>query len=134
MAEVAKVKGDQEQGIFLFALSLHEVSSSQEYDIELRTEKYLSTIKAPVMILHAKDDQRIDIHLGETLYKKTTSDPMTKSPYIRFIRMHEDYGVKHYTAKYPVIRQLVRDFILEVAKIKGDQEHGSKNRFELIDI
>ncbi|XP_077972299.1 lysophosphatidylserine lipase ABHD12-like [Styela clava] len=106
----------------------------KQYDIELRTEKYLPTIKAPVMILHAKDDQRIDIHLGETLYKKTTSDPMTKSPYIRFIRMHEDYGVKHYTAKHPEIRQLVHDFMAEVAKVKGDQEQGSKNRFELIDI
>ncbi|XP_077972308.1 lysophosphatidylserine lipase ABHD12-like [Styela clava] len=38
----------------------------KQYDVELRTEKYLPTMKAPVMILHAKDDQRIDIHLGET--------------------------------------------------------------------
>ncbi|XP_077972338.1 lysophosphatidylserine lipase ABHD12-like [Styela clava] len=98
----------------------------KQYDIELRTEKYLPTVKAPVMILHAKDDQRIDIHLGETLYKKKTSDPMTKSLYIRFIRMHEDYGVKHHTAEHPEIRQLVHDFMAEVAKVKGYQELGSK--------
>nr|XP_039262568.1 lysophosphatidylserine lipase ABHD12-like isoform X2 [Styela clava] len=100
----------------------------RQYDVELRTEKYLPTIKAPVMILHAKDDQRIDIHLGETLYEKTTSDPMTKSPHIRFIRMHKDYGVKHYTAKHPEINQLVHDFMAEVAKVKGDQEQGTPER------
>lgn len=61
-----------------------------ENGFKFESDKHLTRVKAPILILHAEDDRVIPISLGQKLYKTVSKARMDRSPiqFIKFDRKH----------------------------------------------
>ncbi|XP_046752253.1 lysophosphatidylserine lipase ABHD12 isoform X3 [Diprion similis] len=89
------------------------------YDNELRFEsdKHITKIECPIMILHAQDDGVIPFFLGEKLYKAALESHGNETQRVQMERIDAALGLGHkWICRYEKLPELITNFLAKSTK------------------
>lgn len=99
------------------------VLSSFEKTIEFSSDKSISDIHIPLLMLHAEDDRVIPMHLALKLYNAALKSRRRAATEIAFHKFSADRNYGHkYICRAPELPQIVENF---VSKFSTPSEHSS---------
>ncbi|XP_033220042.1 lysophosphatidylserine lipase ABHD12 isoform X2 [Belonocnema kinseyi] len=89
------------------------------YDNHLRFEsdKHITKLQCPVMILHAEDDNVVPFSLGVKLYEAALKHHGNDTDQVQMVRINASYGLGHkYICRYKELPEIVEKFVSWVNK------------------
>lgn len=86
-------------------------------NLRFESDKHITKIECPIMILHAEDDGVIPISLAEKLYKTAIDSHGNNTNRIQMIKIDSSYGLGHkYICRYKKLPSIIKTFVAKANK------------------
>ncbi|XP_011152504.1 monoacylglycerol lipase ABHD12 isoform X3 [Harpegnathos saltator] len=86
-------------------------------NLRFESDKHISKIECPIMILHAEDDGIIPFFLAEKLYHAAINSFGNNTDRIQMIKIDSSYGLGHkYICRYKELPDIIKTFVAKTYK------------------